>query len=96
MCGKELSNKATTDELITCIQKDVWERLDPTYVTQNAIPSRMFLTPKTLPNGKLDRVKGRIVAGDTDKTNHYMRIKRYLKIRELFLVHSVFYRFEKI
>jgi Reverse transcriptase (RNA-dependent DNA polymerase) len=61
--GKELSDKATRDELMTCIQKDVWECLDSTYVTKNAIPSRMFLTPKTLPNGELDRIKGRIVAG---------------------------------
>lgn len=61
--GKELSDKATRDELITCIQKDVWECLDPTYVTKNAIPSKMFLTPKTLPNGEIDRIKGRIVAG---------------------------------
>ena len=61
--GKEISDKATTEELQTCIQKDVWEYLDPMYVTKNAIPSRMFLTPKSLPNGTLDRIKGRIVAG---------------------------------
>jgi hypothetical protein len=61
--GKEISDKATTEELQTCIQKDVWEYLDPTYATKNAIPSRMFLTPKSLPNGTLDRIKGRIVAG---------------------------------
>ena len=61
--GKELSDKATRDELMTCIQKDVWECLDPTYITKNAIPSKMFLTPKTLPNGEVDRIKGRIVAG---------------------------------
>jgi hypothetical protein len=61
--SKEISNKAATEELQTCIQKDVWEYLDHTYVTKNAIPSRMFLTPKSLPNGKLDRIKGRIVAG---------------------------------
>ena len=61
--GEELSDKATRDKLITCIQRDVWDCLDPTYVTKNAIPSKMFLTPKSLPSGKLDRVKGRIVAG---------------------------------
>ena len=61
--GKELSDKATRDELMTCIEKDVWECLDATYITMNAIPSKMFLTPKTHPNGELDRVKGRIVAG---------------------------------
>ena len=61
--GKELSDKATRDELMTCIEKDVWECLDATYITTNAIPSKMFLTPKTHPNGELDRVKGRIVAG---------------------------------
>ena len=61
--GHELADKATRDELITCIEKDVWECLDPSYVVRGAIPSRMFLTPKTLPNGELDRVKGRIVAG---------------------------------
>jgi hypothetical protein len=61
--SEEISNKATTEELQTCNQKDVWEYLDHTYITKNAIPSRMFLTPKSLPNGKLDRIKGRIVAG---------------------------------
>ena len=61
--GTEISDKATLDELQTCIQKNVWEYLAPDYVTTNAIPSRMFLTPKSLPNGKLDRIKGRIVAG---------------------------------
>jgi Reverse transcriptase (RNA-dependent DNA polymerase) len=61
--GNELADKATRDELITCIEKDVWECLDPSYIARGAIPSRMFLTPKTLPNGELDRVKGRIVPG---------------------------------
>ena len=61
--GKDISDKGTRDELMTCIEKDVWECLDATYITKNAIPSRMFLTPKTLPDGELDRVKGRIVAG---------------------------------
>ena len=46
-----------------CIQKDVWEYLEPTYVTKGAIPSRMFFTQKKLPNGDIDRIKGRIVAG---------------------------------
>ena len=61
--GKELSDKATDEELRMCIQKDVWEYLEPTYVTKGAIPSQMFLTPKKLPNGDIDRIKGRVVTG---------------------------------
>ena len=34
--GEKLSDKATGDELITGIQKDVWDCLDPAYVTKNA------------------------------------------------------------
>ena len=34
-----------------------------------SIPSKMFLTPKSLPSGKLDRVKGRIVAGGQRQDN---------------------------
>ena len=61
--GRELSDKATDEELRMCIKKDVWEYLEPSYITKGAIPSRMFLTPKKLPNGDIDRIKGRIVAG---------------------------------
>ena len=51
--GRELSDKATDEELRMCIKKDVWEYLEPSYITKGAIPSRMFLTPKKLPNGDI-------------------------------------------
>ena len=54
--GKELSGKATDEELRMCIQKDVWEYLEPTYVTKGAIPSRMLLTPKKSPHSAIDRI----------------------------------------
>ena len=36
--------------------------LDPDYIPRAAIPSKMFLTPKKLPNGDIDKIKGRVVA----------------------------------
>ena len=61
--GDSLIDAASIEELKTCIQKEVWECLDPDYPLRNAIPSKMFLTPKKLPNGDIDKIKGRIVAG---------------------------------
>jgi hypothetical protein len=48
---------ASTEELQNCIQKGVWECLDPDYPLKHAIPSKMF------PNGDIDKIKGRVVAG---------------------------------
>ena len=61
--GDGLIDAASRDELENCIQKDVWEYLEPGYPIKSAIPSKMFLTPKKLPNGDIDKIKGRIVAG---------------------------------
>lgn len=61
--GDALTDAACADELQNCITKGVWECLDPKYNPKGAIPSKMFLTPKKLPNGEIDKVKGRVVAG---------------------------------
>jgi Reverse transcriptase (RNA-dependent DNA polymerase) len=61
--GDALIDAASTEELQNCIQKGVWECLDPDYPLKGAIPSKMFLTPKKLPNGDIDKIKGRVVAG---------------------------------
>jgi hypothetical protein len=61
--GDTLIDAASTEELQNCIQKGVWECLDPDYPLKHAIPSKMFLTPKKLPNGDIDKIKGRVVAG---------------------------------
>ena len=37
--------------------------MDPQYKPIGAIPSKIFLTPKKLPNGEIDKIKGRVVAG---------------------------------
>ena len=61
--GDTLIDAASVEELQNCIQKEVWECLEPGYPLKGAIPSKMFLTPKKLPNGKIDKIKGRVVAG---------------------------------
>ena len=61
--GTDLADDACTEELNHCIKQQVWECLDPLYKTKGAIPSKMFLTPKKLPNGQIQRIKGRLVAG---------------------------------
>ena len=60
--GDALIDAASTEELQTCIQKGVWECLEPNHPLKGAIPSKMFLAPKTLPNGDIDKIKGRFVA----------------------------------
>jgi hypothetical protein len=62
--GDNLVDTASVEELKNCIQKEVWEYLDPEYTPRSPIPSKMFLTPKELPNGEIDKIKGRVVAGD--------------------------------
>jgi Reverse transcriptase (RNA-dependent DNA polymerase) len=61
--GDNLVDAASVEELKNCIQKEVWAYLDPEYTPRSPIPSKMFLTPKKLPNGKIDKMKGRVVAG---------------------------------
>ena len=61
--GDALTDAACAEELQNCITKGVWECLDPKYNPKGAIPSKMFLTPKKLPNGEIDKIKGRVVAG---------------------------------
>ena len=61
--GDALTEAACIEELQNCITKGVWECLDPDHNPLGAIPSKMFLTPKKLPNGDIERIKGRVVAG---------------------------------
>jgi hypothetical protein len=61
--GDALIDAASTEEQQTCIQKGVWECLEPNHPLEGAIPPKMFLTPKKLPNGEIDKIKGRVVAG---------------------------------
>ena len=44
-----------------CVQRP--QAIKPSDSTQNAIPSKMFLTPKKLPSGAIDKMKARLVAG---------------------------------
>jgi Reverse transcriptase (RNA-dependent DNA polymerase) len=37
--------------------------VSPRHTSKSAIPSKMIMTPKKLPNGKIDRMKARLVAG---------------------------------
>ena len=61
--GEDRANAATIEELKNCIEKDVWDFLPKDYKSSSVIPSKMFLTPKKKPNGEIERIKGRIVAG---------------------------------
>lgn len=61
--GEQLVRAASVEELKNCIDKKVWDFLDPEAYIKGVIPSKMFLTPKKKPNGDIDKIKGRIVAG---------------------------------
>ena len=61
--GDALIDAASTEEVQTCIQKGVWECLGPNHPLIGAISSKMFLAPKKLPNGDIDKIKVRVVAG---------------------------------
>ena len=61
--GNEVTDTAVLEELRNLIKKDVFEFLDPAHSVKSVIPSKMFLTPKKLPNGSIDRMKARLVAG---------------------------------
>jgi hypothetical protein len=61
--GGGVVKDAVTLELTHCLTKGVFMGLSPTESAQDAIPSKMFLTPKKLPSGALDKIKARLVAG---------------------------------
>ena len=61
--GAEVTDAAIVEELMNCIQKEIFEFQLPDYTAKSIIPSKMFLTPKKLPNGNIDRMKERLVAG---------------------------------
>ena len=61
--GDEVADAAIVEEIQNCIKKDVFEFQHRDYKTRSQIPSKMFLTPKKLPNGNIDRMKARLVAG---------------------------------
>jgi Reverse transcriptase (RNA-dependent DNA polymerase) len=60
--GEKLVDDASIEELNNCMHKGAWECLPPSHKGK-FIPSKMFLTPKKLPSGELDKIKGRIVGG---------------------------------
>jgi Reverse transcriptase (RNA-dependent DNA polymerase) len=60
--GEKLVDDATIEELNNCMHKGAWECLPPSHKGK-FLPSKMFLTPKKLPSGELDKIKGRIVGG---------------------------------
>ena len=61
--GIEVTNAAVIEELKNCIKKEVFEFQHPRYKPAPKVPSKMFLTPKKLPSGKIDKMKARLVAG---------------------------------
>ena len=61
--GEATVRDAVTLELQHCISKKVFKGLSPLDHPHGAIPSKMFLTPKKLPSGALDKIKARLVAG---------------------------------
>lgn len=61
--GIEVTNEAVIEELKNCIKKEVFEFQHPWYKATSKIPSKMFLTPKKLPSGEIDKMKARLVAG---------------------------------
>jgi hypothetical protein len=46
-----------------CVDKLVWQFLEPQTYIKGVIPSKMFLTLKKKPNGDIDKIIGHIVAG---------------------------------
>lgn len=61
--GIEVTNEAVIEELKNCIKKEVFELQHPWYKAISKIPPKMFLTPKKLPSGEIDKIKARLVAG---------------------------------
>jgi hypothetical protein len=61
--GAQVTDDAIVEELENLMKKEVFECLASTHTSKAAIPSKMIMTPKKLPNGKIDRMKARLVAG---------------------------------
>lgn len=61
--GAEVTDRAVVKELKNLIKKEVFEFVRELSKINTAIPSKMILTPKKLPNGQIDRMKARLVAG---------------------------------
>ena len=61
--GAEVTDSAVVEELQNLMKKDIFEFVTASSTIKSAIPSKMILTPKKLPNGKIDRMKARLVAG---------------------------------
>jgi hypothetical protein len=61
--GGGVVKDAVTLELTHCLTKGVFMGRSPTESARDAIPSTMFLTPKKLPSGALDKIKARLEAG---------------------------------
>lgn len=61
--GEDVIKEAVPLELTHCVSKGVFKGLMASESTESAIPSKMFLTPKKLPSGALDKIKARLVAG---------------------------------
>ena len=61
--GEDVIKEAVTLELTHCVSKGVFKGLMASESTESAIPSKMFLTPKKLPSGALDKIIARLVAG---------------------------------
>ena len=61
--GAEVTDGAVIEELKNLINKEVFEFVKASSTIKTAIPSKMILTPKKLPNGQIDRMKARLVAG---------------------------------
>ena len=61
--GQAIVTDAVTLELKHCISKHVFKGMGPSDNAYGSIPSKMFLTPKRLPSGALDKIKARLVAG---------------------------------
>ena len=61
--GAEVTDGAVVGELKNLIKKEVFEFVEASRTVKKAIPSKMILTPKKLPNGNIDRMKARLVAG---------------------------------
>jgi hypothetical protein len=62
-CKSTVRTRCSIEEIKTCSEKDVWKRTGPHYKAKGAIPSKTLFTPKKLPNGNIDDIKGRAVAG---------------------------------
>ena len=61
--GTEVTDGAVVQELKNLINEDVFVFVEASSTIKTVIISKMILTPKKLPNGQIDRMKARLVAG---------------------------------